>query len=173
MSAIASLILDAAIKVGAPVVKSILADRFGAGGALAGTVIDAVAGKAGVPPEEIPSINPNDLQAAVRQVEKDSPELVLAYVAQQKEANRLMLAEMEKSEGFFGWGWRPSWMWLLGALWTWALIVAPIIKAALWPGMVLVDLAMLLGVTSLYLGLYMGGHTIKKTVGDRRPSGLF
>ncbi|CAN7577407.1 hypothetical protein LJR098_005454 [Rhizobium sp. LjRoot98] len=104
MSAIlTSILIDVAAKVGAPLVKRILQEKVGGvAGDLGGTVIDAIATRAGVPPEELPSLPAPRIEAAVAAVEAETPELVLAYNDRQRMANELMLAEMNKETGF-GW----------------------------------------------------------------------
>lgn len=62
--------------------------------------------------------------------------------------------------------WRPGWMYLLGFLWTWSLVVAPTLNAldhAL--GIPVAPFDVLFGLSALYVGLYMGGHTAKDVVG--------
>lgn len=168
MSAIvAGILVEIAAKVGAPIVKSILQKHVGGtAGELGGVVIDAIAERAGVPPADLPTVPPGELEAAVRQVEEQSPELVTAWTESQREANRLMLAEMQK-ETAFGWLWRPAGMWLMLACIGWYIIVRPLLNAVLWAlgtatqieiGL---DVATFLGIFTIYTGLYMGGNTAK------------
>ncbi|KQO80230.1 hypothetical protein [Rhizobium sp. Leaf262] len=112
MSALVSVLIGAAIRVGADTVKAILEKQVGGVvGELGGTVIDAIAAQAGITPEALPNLPPAELDAAIAKVEQQTPEL-LAFVEQQKETNRLMLAEMNKDTSF-GWLWRPAGMWLM------------------------------------------------------------
>jgi hypothetical protein len=168
MSAIlASILVDVAAKVGAPIVKSILQKHVGGtAGELGGVVIDAIAERAGVPAEDLQNVPPADLGKAVAAVEAETPELVTAWTESQREANRLMLAEMQK-EAPFGWMWRPAGMWLMLVCIAWYAIVRPLLNAALWalgtatqidPG---IEIGNFLGIFTIYTGLYMGGNTAK------------
>jgi len=170
MSPVVSILIGAAAKVGAPIVKGILEKQLGGtAGEIGGTVIDAIAAQAGVTPEEIASLPEPQIEAAVAAVEERTPELILAQVEAQKEANRLMLAEMDK-EGWFGWMWRPAGMWLMLVCIAWLVMILPLINAFLWsmgtavqlePGL---DVATFLAIFTIYTGLYMGGNTLIRTV---------
>lgn len=101
-------------------------------------------------------------------MEQITPELILAQVEKQKEANRLMLAEMDK-EGWFGWMWRPAGMWMMLACIACLMVVRPLVNALLWSmGAAVqvevgIDLATFLGIFTIYTGLYMGGNTLIRT----------
>lgn len=159
-SGLAALVLQSAAKIGAPIIRSILQDKLGgAGGVLADVVLEKVAGKAGVSLEELPTLSQTSLDVAVRSVEREGPEIILAHLEAHREMNRVQLAELEKSEGTWTWAWRPAWMWLLGFLWVYALVFQPLIKAALIPNLGIIDTAILMGVTGVFVTFYMGGHT--------------
>ena len=165
MSAIASIILAQAAELAVPFVKKLLAEKIGgAGGDLAGQVIDVVAEKLGAPAESIPEIvrqEPERLEEAILAAEPDTAELYLAYVESQRLANQLQLAEMAK-EQTWSWAWRPAWMWFLGFLWLWRIVVVPATDAAIGSAMAAaIDIATLAWLTTLFAGFYMGGHTIK------------
>lgn len=163
-AAVATILAGVAAKVGAPIVKSLLEKYVGGTGAeIGGVVIDAIAGRAGVTPEELPSVPQKELEAAVKQVEQVAPELVLAQVEQQKEANRLMMREMETGP-FWSWAWRPAMMYLLGFFWVWSLVLVPLVNTVA-RSEVPVYLTELTFLTTAYLALYMGGHTIKAVRG--------
>lgn len=74
-------------------------------------------------------------------------------------------AELNRAEiSQSGWksAWRPAWMYFLGVVWFQRLIVVPPIDA--FAGTALaeaMDLSAMLSLTSWFLGLYMGGHTLK------------
>lgn len=164
---LASILVDVAAKVGAPIVKSILQKHVGGtAGELGGVVIDAIAEKAGVPPADLPAVPAEQLQQAVAAVEAETPELVNAWTESQREANRLMLAEMQK-ETAFGWLWRPAGMWLMIACIGWYVIVRPLLNAILAalgsPAEIAIgmDLPSFVGIFTIYTGLYMGGNTAK------------
>ncbi len=170
MSALASILIGAAARVGATAVKAILEKQVGGVvGEIGGTVIDAIAAQAGVKPEELPTLPDAQLDDAVAKVEPIAPELILAEVEQQKEANRLMLAEMNKDTSF-GWLWRPAGMWLMLACIAWYVMVRPLLNALLWAtgtGIQIevgLDLATFLGIFTIYTGLYMGGNTVIRAV---------
>ncbi|WFN87255.1 3TM-type holin [Agrobacterium pusense] len=170
MSALASILIGAALRVGASTVKSILEKQVGGvAGEIGGTVIDAIAKQAGVTVDELPTVPQSTLDEAVRQVEPIAPALILAEVEQQKEANRLMLAEMNKDTSF-GWLWRPAGMWLMLVCIAWFVMVRPMLNALLWAtgtGIQIevgLDLATFLGIFTIYTGLYMGGNTVIRAV---------
>lgn len=169
MSAIVTgILIDIATKVGAPFVKGILREHLpGLAGDLGGEVIDAIAKRAGVTPEQLPDVPAPELERAVAIVENAAPALVLAYAERQRLSNELQLAEMNK-ESAFGWMWRPAGMWLMLACIGWYVILVPLVNALLSaagargliaPG---VDFAAFTGVFVTYIGLYMGGHTAKQ-----------
>ena len=157
------ILIGAAAKVGAPIVKGILKKHVG------GTVIDAIAAEAGVSPERLQSLPEHVVETAIASVEQLTPELILAQVEKQRETNRLMLAEMDK-EGWFGWMWRPAGMWMMLACIAWFVMIRPLLNALLWSmgaGVQIevgLDLATFLGIFTIYTGLYMGGNTLIRTV---------
>jgi len=170
MSALASVLIGAAIRVGADTVKAILEKQVGGVvGELGGTVIDAIAAQAGVTPEALPNLPPAELDTAIAKVEQQTPELVMAFVEQQKETNRLMLAEMNKDTSF-GWLWRPAGMWLMLACIARYVGVRPLLNAVLWSfgsGIQIeigLDMPTFLTIFMTYAGLYMGGNTVIRAV---------
>ncbi|MGB3834464.1 MAG: hypothetical protein WA975_21670 [Mesorhizobium sp.] len=170
MSAIvASVLIGAAAKVGAPIVKGLLEKYVGgAASDIGGMVIDTIAAQAGVAPEALPSLPAKDLEAAVAAAEAQAPQLVAAWVEQQREANRLMLAEMEKGgDSWWTWAWRPAGMWIFIALFAWYAAGLPIINLLL--GLLgtgerlglIVDVSTMVTMFMFFAGFYMGGHTVK------------
>jgi len=169
MSIVASILFEAAARIGAPVVKGLLEKHVGGiAGEAGGAVIDAIAKQAGVPPEQLPDLPPDKIESAIAVVE-ETPDLILAQARSQELGNELMLAEMQK-ESAFGWMWRPAGMWLMLACVAWLMIIRPVVNAILWAhgsGIQIevgIDLANFLGIFTIYTGLYMGGHTVMKTV---------
>ncbi|RWC58904.1 hypothetical protein [Mesorhizobium sp.] len=165
---VASILLDVAAKVGAPLVKGLL-EKIGLGGAasdIAGTVIDSVAEKLGVSPSEIPNQPAGNVEAAVKATEAETPELVMAWAKQQELSNQLQLAEMNKAgEPTWTWAWRPAWMWFLGFLFLFRLVLVPIADAALGSNVAAtVDLGTMMTLTTWFMALYMGGHTVKDAI---------
>lgn len=164
MSALAAILAGVAARVGAPIVKELLERHVGGAGAeIGGAIIDAIAGKAGVQPQELPSLPADRLEEAVRSVEQETPELIAAWARQQELANELMRAEMDKGPAW-SWSWRPLTMWLIGFLWAWSLVLVPALNAAL-ASAIPVYLAELTWLTTAYMALYMGGHTVKEIFG--------
>lgn len=166
MTVIASILVGVAAKVGAPIVKSLLEQHLGGTASqVGGAVIAAIAERAGVPIEQLPDLPEHELEAVVKSVEADSPALINALLESQREANKLMLAEMQK-ETAFGWLWRPAGMWLMLVCIFWYIIFRPVVNAILWsvtPGMQIemgLDVATFLGIFTIYTGFYMGGNTI-------------
>lgn len=166
MSALVGILLGVAAKVGAPIVRKILADKVGgATGDLGGVIVDAIAAKAGVPADQLSTVPAPELEAAVAAVEQDTPDIIAAWNAQQQETNRLMLAEMQK-ETPFGWLWRPAGMWLMLACIAWYVMVVPLLNTIL--GAAGATARIVQGVTfsdfipvfTVFVGLYMGGNTL-------------
>ena len=170
MSAILTTILvEVAAKVGAPIIKGILEKHVGGtAGEVGGVVIDAIAEKAGVSPDELQNVPAKDLEAAVSEVETQAPEIIRAYTESQREANRLQLAEMAKDSDF-GWLWRPAGMWLMLVCVAWYVILVPLLNAVLaaigahTTISLIVDFASFVTVFMTYCALYMGGNTVLRS----------
>jgi hypothetical protein len=169
MSALVStIILDAAIRAGAPVIKSIFRDKVGGPvGEIGETIIDAVSKKLGMSPAEIPTADKADLDIAVKQVDLEAPALLDAFLASQKEANKLMMAEI-KEGNLFGWLWRPAGMWLMLLCLAWYVFGIPLLQLVLTlatgaPVTIAqaVTFSDFTAVFVTFTGLYMGGHTAK------------
>lgn len=166
MTVIASILVDVAAKVGAPIVKGLLEQHLGGTASqVGGAVIDAIAERAGVPVEKLQDLPEHQLEEAVKTVDAESPRLIDALLESQREANKLMLAEMQK-ESAFGWMWRPAGMWLMLACIAWIMFIRPVTNAILWtwtPSLQIelgMDLANFFGIFTIYTGFYMGGNTI-------------
>lgn len=157
--AAASIILEIAAKIGAPFVKSILQKKIGGtAGDLAGTVIDAVAEKVGVPPEKLDTVPAGKIEAAVQEVEADAPDMIAVWEA--GVAGQFALLQAETAEGFWQSAWRWMWMYLLAFFWLCAFLLFPVSKSL---GFVIdaIELPALTTLTSWFIALYMGGHTVK------------
>ena len=162
----AAILLPVAEKVGATVIKAILAKAGvkGFDGAV-DSVVKSVAEAAGVRPDELGAAP--DLADAVQEVETQatmSPELMAAYVDSQRLSIDLQRAEIA-AEPSWTWAWRPAWMYLLAMIWLYALMLRPMVNAAVGAAIEPVDLSILMTLTGFYLSLYMGGHTIKDGLG--------
>lgn len=154
MTDMASLAIQVA-RAGAPILGGIIG---GPAGAIASAAVSAIAGALGsdAAPAAVSAAiaaDPARAATAVQQVEQAAP---AAWIALQK-ASVEAYAELTRTEMARGWfyaAWRPAGMWLLLALWGFALLPAPCLGIA-------VPMPDLVSFTSLYLTLYMGGHTAK------------
>lgn len=149
------------LKAGAPilldVVKSNLPEAVG-------KVVESIAVKVGVEPtpEAIQAkhaAEPEIVEEAIREVATESPEEWAYYV--QADAIRADILARQDQQGGLAAAWKWLWMYLLAVFWSWAIIVQPLVNWFAGADMRLVDLGTLMGLTTIYLGLYMGGHTIK------------
>lgn len=160
MIPIIPIIVAAAAKVGAPIVKAIVEKHVGGlAGTLAGTVVDQIAERAGVEPEALPQADPQIVENAVREVEASAPEVIALYQAGL--AGQFALLQADNRQGWWASAWRWGWMYLLAFFWSCAFLLFPVAKAfgfAIDP----IDIAMLATLTGWFLSLYMGGHTIKE-----------
>lgn len=164
-----SILIGMAAEVGAPLVKDILDRKIGGGsGQLAEAVIKSVASNAGVTPATLPDLittEPGAVKDAVLAAESMAPELVALYTAGLE--GQFKLLQTESAEGPLQSGWRWGWMYLLGLFWIFYLLVFPIINAVLKAAgssvqIETLDAAILLTLTSWFIALYMGGHTLKE-----------
>ena len=159
MTAILPALVAAAASVGAPIIKNVLQKHVGGVvGTLAGTVVDEVAARAGVKPEELPELRPEELGAAVQRVEAEMPELIALY--QKGLEGQFALLSEDRREGVLASAWRWGWMYLLGFFWICAFLLFPLAKLfglAIEP----IDTATLMTLTGWFISLYMGGHTVK------------
>ncbi|MEN5278879.1 hypothetical protein ABE527_18280 [Brucella sp. TWI432] len=167
-NAILDAILASAARTGANVVKDVVTSQLGPTlGGVAGTVVDSIAGRLGVPPEQIPQVPSETLDPVVEAVDRDP-----AVVRLQNESQRMMIglmrAEMEKSgEAWWTWAWRPAWMWLLGCMWLWETVILGIVNSITGATIPHTDYNVLFGITAIYTGFYMGGHTVKNVAQTR------
>jgi hypothetical protein len=163
-TALISILLGLATDVGAPLVKSILENKIGAGNtAMVETVVKSIAANAGVTVEALPDLaaaNPQVVQQAILQTEEITPEYVQLYSAGL--ANQFALLQAETAEGPWQSGWRWGWMYLLAFLWVWRIVVLPVVNAALGASIEAIDLGIMLTLTSWFIAMYMGGHTVKE-----------
>lgn len=159
MSALATLAGSAGLKI----VEKIIANRFGDGaGQLAGDVLGAIADQVGVPVDQLDQAaedQPAVVTRALQTVEERSPELIALYAAG-LELQKTQLAA-EAAEPRWMRAWRPAGMYLLGLFWLWSVIIVHVVNAAAGTALPPVPLDQLVQISGLYMGLYMGGHTIK------------
>lgn len=165
MSALASILLGAASELAVPVIKKILGDKLGgAGGEIAGKVIDVIAEKAGVSPEALPDLPTDDLQEAIVAAEPAAADILMHHVESQRLMNETLKAELDKGGPTWTWAWRPGWMWLLAFVWLYALILRPLTNAAFGASIEAIDLGILMTLTGVFTGLYMGGHSVLRGI---------
>ncbi|MEO9612618.1 MAG: hypothetical protein ABJG86_09805 [Nitratireductor sp.] len=159
MSVIGSLIATIAAKVGAELVGKAVGGRFGeAGGRLAEQAIETVAEKLGVPVDQVPDQPETRIEEAVLETEALMPELIELW--SQGLDGQFALLQAETSAGFWQSAWRWGWMYLLAVFWIFHILIFPIAATA---GLVVerINVAVLLTLTTWFISLYMGGHTVK------------
>lgn len=166
----AELLAGIASKVGAPVVRGILERYLGGTAAELGmSVIDAIAQKADVPPAELPSVDEKTLGKAVRAVEEDAPELIVATLEHHRLAAELMKEEMDKGP-LWTWAWRPGGMYLIGLFWALYVFVFPLLNLMLRLAGTearvdtLVTIDTLVYISGGFMTLYMGGNTLLRSL---------
>lgn len=161
---IVPILLGLAIEIGVPVVKQILEGKVDNGGQLVEVVVKTVAESAGVPVDDLQDLaekNPALVREALVVAEGIAPELVGLYTTGLN--GQFALLSQEGKEGPWQSGWRWGWMYLLGFMWFVRLMVVPVVDALLdtdiGAGM---ELQVMLTLTGWFIGLYMGGHTLKE-----------
>lgn len=159
-------LLSVATSIGAPLVRQVLSNRIGAQNAdLATSVVEAVAKRAGVGVPDLDRFadeNPSRMVDAVRETEAMMPEMIALYA--QGLEGQFALLKAEGKGPWWGWAWRPFMMWLLAFLWLWNIVILHVANAIWKIALPPTDAATLLGLTSVYMALYMGGHTLKDFV---------
>lgn len=160
-----AILIAAATRIGAPLVKSILEKKIGGkAGEIGGAVIDAIAGKAGVAPEDLPDLAPKKLDEAVAATEAEAPEMIALWA--QGVEGQFALLQAEQKEAWYQSAWRWGWMYLLAVFWVWRIMIAPYVNWYLRrlydSAPELIDYAILLTLTGWFISLYMGGHTLKE-----------
>ena len=157
-------------KLGTPLLKMVVEESLPPPlNRLGGKAIDVLSEALGTEPTPEAIVakyeaDPEGAGAVIREVEAN-PEAILAGVAQQKETNTLFAQEAK--EPWWAWAWRPAGMWGLGVLWFWNIMVLHILNAIFKTALPPVDLWVLFNLSALYMGLYMGGHTVKDFVAKK------
>lgn len=170
MSAVLSIIAGLAADVGAPIVKKLVEERLGgAGGRIAGKVIDEIAAKAGVEPRELPDADPEILREAIVETEAQMPELIDLW--SKGLDGQFALLQADTKEGFWQSFWRWGWMYLLALFWIWRIVVLPVVNWRITRvdhGLPIeaIEFGVLLTLTGWFISLYMGGHTLKAIGGQ-------
>jgi hypothetical protein len=157
------LLINLALQAGMPSIRAILERKLGdAGGGLAADVIGTIAARAGVKPDELEAVateSPGKIIDAMRQVEPMTPELIALYTKGLEQQFTLLQAEM--AEGGWKAAWRPAGMWFLLFLWFWQVIGLHVLNAIFRIALPPMPWDQLIYFSGLYMGLYMGGHTLK------------
>ncbi|MDO9639669.1 MAG: 3TM-type holin [Pseudotabrizicola sp.] len=162
-----SVLATIALQAGLPLVERILSRKLGdAGGQLAGDVIRSIAGRLTEQPENLEALaeaNPGRVIDAMREVERAAPEILAAY----DRDLQLQMAVMAAEQGEPTWhrAWRPGWMYLLGFLWLWNLVLLHVANAVWKFALPPLPTTDLLALTGMFLALYMGGHTVLRLMG--------
>lgn len=170
MSALAAL----ALKSGFPLLRAILEGKLGGqNGGLAADVVGALAKRAGVEPDALEGLvetSPGKVIDAMKAVDPMTPELIALYQRGLEHQNALLMAEQE--EGGWKAAWRPLGMYFVMVLWAWQVVVLHVCNAIWKIALPPMPYDQLVTFTGLYMGLYMGGHTLKdmasKWVGAKR-----
>ncbi len=162
-----------AIQIGVPLISGILTRRFGASNAqLANDVVGAVARRLGVGTAEVDALAEADAPRAInalREVEAAAPEMIALHAAALE--GQFALLQAEQKGPWWGWAWRPAFMWLLAGLWLWTVVLLHVANAIWRIALPPIDPGVLLSVTGIYAALYMGGHTVKDWVRITRQGG--
>jgi hypothetical protein len=162
-----SALIALAAQVGAPFVEKVLSQKLGkAGGALATEVVRTIADQAGVPPEALEGFaaeHPDVVRQAITDTEALAPEIIALHTAELDA--RQAIFELEKTEPVWVRAWRPLGMYGLGVLWFWNVIILHLANAFWKIALPPMPFEHLMGISALYMGLYMGGHTIKDVAG--------
>jgi len=127
-----------------------------------------IAEKAGVAPDRLPDVPAGELQDAIVAAEPNAADILMQHAESQRLMNEALKAELDKGGPTWTWAWRPGWMWLLAFVWLYALILRPLANAAFGTAIEAVDLTILMTLTGVFTGLYMGGHTAKNIVSELR-----
>jgi hypothetical protein len=158
-----SALIAMATQVGLPMVEAILNRRLGGDdGRLAGEVLARIATRTGIAPEameEEAARAPGKIIDAMRDIEKNSPELVQLYLSEVQASAAQALAESQGPTWVSAW--RPAGMYMLGFLWLWNTVLLHVANAIWKTALPPMPFDNLIQLSGLYMGLYMGGHTVK------------
>ena len=155
-----------AVQAGLPVIEKMLSKKIGdEGGKLATSVIQAIAERAGITPDAIGAMvneTPGRIIEAMREVNQAAPDMIAAY----DRDIQLQLAALaaEQDDPIWMRAWRPAGMYLIGFLWAWNTALLHMANAIWRIALPPMPFDQLLQLSGLYMGLYMGGHTVKDVV---------
>lgn len=169
-------LISIAVQFGAPFVHKILAGKIGSGNAdLVTDVLQTIANRAGIPVGDLERAavdDPELIGKAIEHAEQMAPEMMEIYATGLEKQFDLLMAET-KGPAWMA-AWRPLWMYFLMILWFWNMIALHMINAIMKWALPPLDMTVLLALTSFFMALYMGGHTIKdfaKTLAKGKPYG--
>lgn len=162
LDALAKLVVEA----GAPVLGAAIGGPAGAAATLALHTLAKAFG-VGVTPEAVAAAVQTDPKAAEKVASAESESAGQVAVVMAQTAADLAKAEMQR-ESFFSWGWRPAGAWMCIGLTIWQFLVVPIVKSSIAPAFPPIPWEQLAQIFTIYMGLYMGGHTIKAVADARR-----
>lgn len=114
--------------------------------------------------------HPDASRARLEPIERENREW-LRDVLLAEAAHLRATTEAEHREAWWAWAWRPAMMWLIAFFWLWSIVLAPLVNAFVPTfGLPAPPYEMLMGLSTLYLALYMGGHTLKAVYGGKAAS---
>lgn len=155
-----------ALNAGLPVIEKILSKKLGdAGGQLVAETLRAIAERLHVAPDQLEveaEANPGRVIDAMREVERMTPELTALYAAGLQ--GQFALLQAETAGPAWASAWRPAGMYLIGFLWLWNVVLLHVANAIWKIALPPVPFEQLIQLSGLYMGLYMGGHTVKDVV---------
>ncbi|WP_288960032.1 hypothetical protein [uncultured Sulfitobacter sp.] len=162
-----ALLISLAAEIGAPIIEKILSKKLGEStGGLVSNIIRAIADHAGASVDDLSDLardEPELVKSAIAEVEAMAPEMIALY-SQELEYQRTAM-ELDAKGPLWTWAWRPAGMWGLGVLWFWSVIVLHVANAYFKTALPQPPYDILMGLSALYLSLYMGGHTVKAVAG--------
>ena len=152
---------------GGPILRRVVDGKLGPRGAeVFDFVLGRVAERAEIDPGQVERMareDPAVIERAVADVaETAGPELIELY-AREMEARMDLLSAEEAGPAWMR-AWRPLGMYLIGFLWLWNVVLLHVANAIWKIALPPVEFAVLLQISAIYMGLYMGGHTVKATV---------
>ena len=158
-----SPLIGLAVQLGLPSIEKILSRKVGGkNGQLATEIVQAIANRAGVSVDDLDSAaeaNQPRVVDAMRDVERMSPEMISLYTVGLE--GQFALLQAEQAAGGWQSAWRPGWMYLLGFFWLWNIVALHVLNAIYKIALPPMPYDILMGLTGIYLSLYMGGHTVK------------
>jgi hypothetical protein len=155
-----------ASQVGAPILRRILERKIGTKGAkLTSEILGEIGERLGVRPldvEDLALSDPERVSAVLPEIETLAAERMAIYASEVE--YQLEALKAEQDDPAWMRAWRPAGMYLIGFLWLWNVVLLHIANAFWKIKLPPVEFEQLMGLTALYLSLYMGGHTVKDIV---------